>query len=82
MKQSKPELSRDFICNCCDEPFSVMTDKDARNVYNAVKVNKQGPFCELCSSIEMTARIAVLKGKPKLAVMLRGWLLNAQNIVA
>ena len=40
----------------------------------AVKINKDGPYCEMCQHIEMAARIADVRGLEILSIALRGHL--------
>lgn len=50
------------VCACCGHRFRSATPKDHRFVLNAVKVNKRGPYCDMCGTGIMFIRFSVARG--------------------
>lgn len=61
------------VCCVCGVHFHSATKKDARHTIEAVKVNKGGPYCELCRQLEMAARIAEARGYDGIRKAMNDW---------
>ena len=49
-------------CDCCGHQFRDLNDSRTRKTKQAAKVNKEGPYCELCRHLEMARRYAAHRG--------------------
>lgn len=45
-------------CCACGHQWETLEKKRRRYVINAVRVNKDGPYCDLCHHLEMACRYA------------------------
>lgn len=68
----------EHVCCICSHRYHSETAKDARHVVNAVKVNKDGPYCELCRSLEMAARYAEARGYSGIRDAMNEWKTKCQ----
>ena len=63
----------EHVCCICSHRFFSETKKDAKHVVNAIKVNRDGPYCELCRQLEMAARIATMRGYDGVRKAMTAW---------
>jgi hypothetical protein len=52
----------EHVCCVCGFHWRSATPKEERHVINAVKVNKDGPYCNMCHHLEMAERYALERG--------------------
>ena len=73
MKQPKARPDRKHKCVNCGYEWESLEDETAAHIRTAVKVNKDGPFCEMCYHLEMAERNAMHRGCASLADALALW---------
>lgn len=55
------------VCAHCGYQWQEMTLDDARHVLQAVQVNKQGPWCNLCHHLKFALIFAMNRGHTSVA---------------
>jgi hypothetical protein len=73
----------DHTCCVCGHHWKSVDAETAKDVIQAIKANKQGPYCALCLHLEMAERYANLRGYCSLQEAVSDWVIakaKQQNI--
>lgn len=60
-------------CATCGYSWKSLDSATERHVLTAMKVNKDGPYCMLCSHLEMADRYAFNRGFTSLESAIKQW---------